>query len=100
MSADDIDTQVCSQCGEEKVLAKFYKHPTTPSGRMAHCKACHNGCTATNHRWERVCREWMPGDPTEAYIRQECKRFQGEWTDKCRQRRRARATQLLAGDRR
>ena len=32
----------CNDCGETMPLDSFYKHPQTISGRMGHCKSCHN----------------------------------------------------------
>lgn len=34
------ETKICSKCGRELPLSKFYKHPTTSDGYSTQCKEC------------------------------------------------------------
>lgn len=79
--------KVCSECGKEKPASKFYKHPGTLDGLMAHCKACHIGCTAWNERRQEMMRERQFGDPTEEQIRLACERLRAGWSEAKRARR-------------
>jgi hypothetical protein len=87
-------TKHCCECGGEKILAKFYRHPAESDGYMPRCKACHNGCTTWNESQRSFFAERQLGDPSEESIRATCQRLQARWTDKQRQRRRRAATEL------
>jgi hypothetical protein len=40
--------KVCKQCGEEKSIRCFYRHPSYADGRLRVCKVCHKANVAEN----------------------------------------------------
>ena len=80
-------TKRCCECGVEKPLAKFYKHPAHLDGLMPHCRWCHNGGQDLIRRGEEFRSEPQLGDPSESQIAIECKRFQSRWSTAKRQSR-------------
>ena len=76
--------KVCSECGIEKPLAKFYVFHTEPDGHMAWCKACHNGLRELHRQQAAFFAERQLGDPSEEQIAIECRKFQARWSDKKR----------------
>lgn len=87
-SRTPLGWKTCCECGVEKLLAKYYRHPAEPDGFMRHCKACHNGCTrlACERRTAALERQW--GDPSEEQIAAACLRLQAGWSEGVRKRRR------------
>ena len=77
----------CFECGVDKPLAKFYKHPSHVDGHMPRCKWCHNGGQELIRRGEEFRNEPQLGDPSESQIAIECKRFQSRWSTAKRQSR-------------
>lgn len=90
MRANALGWRVCSECGLEKLLAKYYRHPNGPDGFMSHCKACHNGCTETNRRQAAEAMERQLGDPSEEQIAMQTAEIRAKWSGEVMERRRSR----------
>lgn len=82
--------KVCNECGIEKPLNKFYRHPWEPDGFMPRCKFCHNGGQELIRRQTDFFAERQLGDPSEEQITAACLKLQSRWSDKKRASRRAR----------
>ena len=84
-----MGSKVCCECGEEKPVAKFYKHPWEPDGFMPRCKFCHNGGQELQRKQAEFFSERQLGDPSEEQIAAACRIFQAKWSAKKRASRRA-----------
>lgn len=80
--------KLCSDCGVEKPLTKFYRFHAMEDGLMPWCKACHNGLTKWHKEQTTFFSERQLGDPSETAIQIACQKIQAGWSDKQRQRRR------------
>lgn len=81
----------CIECGNEKPLSKFYKHPAEPDGLMRRCKGCHNGITSRNKLERPVVTERQWGDPSEEQIARATSAIRESWNAKTYRKRRAMA---------
>ncbi len=43
----------CTECGIEKPLSEFYKHPQMSDGYLGKCKPCHNSAVKLNYQVNR-----------------------------------------------
>lgn len=63
----DVDTKVCTGCGEEKPLVDFHRNSHSKDGFRSRCKACHStevrfanltacpGCGGGKHKKSKFC---------------------------------------------
>ncbi len=51
--------KVCKECGEEKYISQFYKHPQSADGLFGKCKSCCKYYTGSNYKEKSKDPEWV-----------------------------------------